>query len=173
MTVALSNERLYAVKSAAVKAALGRFRVSDLFREHAVGAAKPGAMNFVKNVGRHGAEFLREGIFGSPISVASDLRKAYGQTKSVPGAYGRYMKNFYLSPDAPKWVKGLSVGLPVMDTAMQLSADDGSNRAGILASGAAGLATAPVFTRMGLAGLPLQAAVQEGARRAGSLLDKR
>jgi len=166
-------ERLNAVKTAARARVLGRYGLKDLFREHAVAPAAPGIANKAKAFGKHVAEFGREAVFGSPITVAQQLRDRYKQTGSVARTMGGHAKDFYLSPGSPTWLKALSVGMPALELGNVALRGDPETRKGDIAHAVAGMAAAPFTARLGLLGIPLQGAVQGAARYVGSKFDPR
>lgn len=164
-------DRLNAVKTAARARVLGRYGLKDLFREHTIAPAAPGVTNKAKAFGKHVAEFGREAVFGSPITVAKQLADRYKQTGSVARAMGGHAKDFYLSPGSPTWLKALSLGMPAMELGNIALRGDPETRKGDIAHAISGMAAAPFTARLGLLGIPVQGAVQGAARYLGSKFD--
>lgn len=167
------DERLNAVKTAARNRVLGQYGLRDLFREHQIAPSAPGFANKAKTFGKHVAEFGREAVFGSPITVAKQLQDRYKQTGSVARAAGQHIKDFYLAPGSPTWLKALSVGVPALELGNVALRGNPETRTGDIAHAVAGIAASPFTARLGLLGIPLQGAVQGAARYVGSKFDHR
>lgn len=164
-------DRLNAVKTAARTRVLGRYGIKDLFRAHDIAPAAPGFANKAKAFGKHVAEFGREAVFGSPLTVAKQLQDRYKQTGSVARTIGAHTKDFYLSPGSPTWLKALSLGMPALELGNIALRGDPETRKGDIAHAVAGMAAAPFTARLGLLGIPIQGAVQGAARYVGSKFD--
>jgi len=163
--------RLNAVKTAARTRVLGRYGLKDLFREHQIAPSAPGALNKAKTFGKHVAEFGREAVFGSPLTVRKQLADRYKRTGSILRTLGGHAKGFYYDPKVHPLIRGLSMGLPALELGNVLYHGDPATRKGDVAHALSGIAAAPFTARLGLLGIPLQGAAQAAARYAGSKLD--
>ena len=138
------------------------------------------------SAGRFVTEFGREGIFGSPVNMASELKRYKNRHGSWAKGLGDYMKNYYWSsPGTVLDAAGKAVprknpnASPGLDRALQLAAlaqpaydlydaaktDDPNVRRGDLASVVGGLVSAPFTSRLGIVGAVAQPAIQQLARR--------
>lgn len=167
------DERLNAVKIAAQANVLGRYGLRDLFRAHDIAPAAPGAWNKAKTFGKHVAEFGRDMVFGSPVTLAEQLKKQYAQTGSVGRTLGKQIKEHYLTPSSPTWLKAISVGMPALELGNIALRGDSQNTGRDLASAVTGLAVAPFTHRLGLPGTVLQGALQNAAGRVGAVVDRK
>lgn len=165
------EERLNTVKTAARSRIFGRYGLKDLFREHKIAPAGRGFSNKLKTFGKHVAEFGREAIFGSPITLAQQLSQRYKRTGSLARTIGGQIKDFYLSPGSPTWVKALSLGMPALELGNIILQGDPATRRGDIAHAVSGMVVAPFTARLGLLGIPVQGAVQGAARYVGSKFD--
>lgn len=163
--------RVNAVKLAARARVLGRYKLKDLFREHKIAPPGPGAWNKTKAIGKHVAEFGREAIFGSPITVGKQLASRYKRTGSAARTAAGHIKDFYLSPGSPGWVKALSMGLPALELGDVALRGDATTRRGDIAHALSGVVAAPFTARLGLAGIPIQNVLQGAAQHFGSKFD--
>ena len=159
------QDRVDAVKLAATSRTFRRYGLDDLFREQSIAPSAPGVYNKLVTFGKHIGEMGRDAYLGSPITMAQKIQRHYRDTGSAPRAVGRYVKNWYLDPNTPLWIRALSIGVPLYGLGSTLAADSPEKRPGDLAGGILGLAAAPLTSRLGDAGLSLQAGVQNAGRR--------
>jgi hypothetical protein len=162
---------LYLVKKAAHAKVASRFGLSDLFKEHRISPSAPGVLNHLKTFGRHVGEFGREAIFGSPLTLAEQLRDAHKTTGSMTGAVGKYYRDYFAHPESGTLSKLLAIGLPAASLAHTAVAGDPNTRGADVAQGLASVAAVPFTGRLGLQGLVLDQAIGHAARRVGGLLD--
>jgi len=146
-----------------------------LFSEHVIHPSQPGVLNKLKAFGKHVGEFGREMVAGSPITLAKQLKdhhiEAGGGVGGAVRAGGKYVKDFYMSPKSPMWMKALSLGVPAMELGGIALKGDPATRKGDLAHAISGLVASPFTARLGLPGMALQGAVQSGARALASKFD--
>lgn len=157
--------RLDGVKHAAAERTFRRYGLDDLFREHDIAPAGPGVYNKLVTVGKHMGEIGRDMFLGSPITMAQRLQRNYRQTGSAPKALGKYIKDWYLDPNTPLWMRAVSVGLPVAMLGSTLIQDPPEKRKEDLAAGLLGIAASPLTARLGSAGADMQAGIQNAALR--------
>lgn len=163
--------RLDGVKYAAADRTFRRYGLSDLFREHTIAPAGPGVLNKLVGIGKQVGEMGRDMVFGSPITMAQRLQRNYQQTGSAPKAVGKYIKDWYLDPSTPLWMRAISVGLPVAMLGSTVIQDPPERRKKDLAAGLLGIAASPLTARLGLAGADMQAGVQNAAIRGMQTLE--
>lgn len=140
-----------------------------------IAPAGPGALNKLKAFGKHVGEFGREFVVGSPLTMAQQLKEhhtaAGGGVGGAMRAGGKYVKDFYMSPKSPTWMKALSLGVPAMELGGIALHGNPKTRKGDLAHAISGLVASPFTARLGLPGMALQGAVQSGARALASKFD--
>ena len=129
-------------------------------------------------------ELPREVVFGSPLTLARqhNILTRYLAGPGAPitakhhlQAIGKGFKNFYWSPNigantpgAKAWhysTQALNLGLSGLDLYNAAKTDDPNVRRGDIASAVAGLATAPIASRLGIPGAILSDAIRTGARK--------
>lgn len=169
-------DRLRAVARAGTKAPFGdKVRAAQNSFERMGGWAglQQGARQSAKNLGKNVAEFGREAVFGSPLTVGQQLRDRYKRTGSVAKTVGQHAKEFYLSPGSPTWMKALSIGMPALELGNIAVNGDPNERVGDVAHALTGLAVSPFTARLGLPGVAIQSLAQGGARSVGSKFDSK
>ena len=174
----------HAVKTAAESATLAHFGLRKQAGGFSDGMARlftwrnpapriPGVLNALKWGGSHVAEMGRESIFGSPLSLVKQLQ-GYSDTGSGGlGSGGRLFKDFYLPKTHSKVEKvllGLSLAGAAGDVYSASQTKNPDERRGEIAKAIAGLALAPITSRMGLAGVIANSALKGGV---GKLVRKK
>lgn len=129
-------------------------------------------------------ELPRELIFGSPLTLARRhnvmARRIAGPEGPITAkhhlqALGKGFKNYYWAPPTMGsgllgkglhyGTQALGLGLSGLDLYNAAKTDDPNVRRGDIASAVAGLATAPLTSRLGIPGAILSNAVRTGARK--------
>ncbi len=167
-------DRLDAVARAGASAPLGnKWQAAQKSFDRAGGwrGLQHSARHSAKNLGKNVAEFGREAVFGSPLTVGKQLQDRYRQTGSVAKTIGQHAKEFYLSPGAPTWMKALSLGMPALELGNIAMNGDPNERVGDVAHALTGLAAAPFTARLGLPGMAIQGLAQGAGRSIGSKFD--
>lgn len=134
-------------------------------------------------------EFLREGVFGSPLTLYDSVKKLHQESESLPKALWQHARNFYWHPPPEEGSKALSLSpldkppagggnaLNALNLALSgydlysAVAHGKENRFGDLAAGVTGLALNPFTGHLGLAGMPIHAYLQNAARSVGHRFD--
>lgn len=171
------HDALYSVKEAGAADATARFGAGSLdalrrgarwlFSEHPLPARRGGAgygrglTNRAKTVGHVVGDFVREGVVGSPLTVADKL-KTHG--------LGGYYKDF-LMPGGSKASLALSLAMPALDAYRAATAPEGERGAAI-GRAVGDFATMPLTARLGIPGqLLLREPVARLGARVGRALD--
>lgn len=160
------HDKIDGVKYATAERTFRRYGLSDLFREHPdIAPAGPGVYDKLVTFGKHIGDAGRDLIFGSPVSMAKKLEQNYQQTKSAPKALGKYVKDWYLDPSTPAWVRALSVGVPLYGIGSSLLSSDREHMGENVAGSLVGLATSPLTSRLGPVGQDMNLGAQRAAMR--------
>ena len=161
--------REYGLLKTAEPGGVGKF-VRRLFTAAPNRAPRPGWGGKIRDFGGQVAEMGRDMVFGSPLTMANELKKYQRQTGSTGRAVKRYYKNFYW-PGAnknpglgDKFNRVLSIGMPALDV-YQAATGAPEDRAENLANAAVGLAGAPFTARLGIPGGMIQGALSTGVHK--------
>jgi hypothetical protein len=141
--------------------------IKRLFTYKNPGPMLPGAYEAAKNIGKHVREMSRDYVFGSPVTALGDIEKHISDRGSVVKGLGSYAKNWYWSKPESAFdgaFNAVQLVPDAMDIYSAATTEDPNLRRGNLASAAAGLATAPFTSRLGLAGGFLHSQIRNAAR---------
>jgi hypothetical protein len=118
-------------------------------------------------------ELGREMVLGSPLTLYDRMKELHGIHKSLPKAYLAHARDYYWHPDS----RGVGAALNAVNLATSgydlysAAAHGPENRYGDLSAGLAGLALSPITGHLGVAGMPLHVAIENGVRRIGHSFD--
>lgn len=131
----------------------------------------PGLKATGKNVAKQVGEVLREGVFGSPITLAKNLQERHIGNGSWTRSLAEHAKEFYLPKGGGVFGAGLSMAFPAYEGYQLATKGDPDHRGSDYAAFAASLATSPFSAHLGIPGMLLQAPVIQAARQLGSHFD--
>jgi hypothetical protein len=163
-------------------------RMAEAKRQALIGGATAGGIGAAAStlhgmrpqlgwLGRASKEIGRDAIFGSPVNLWEKIKRHQERAGgSLLKGVGSVARDWYwFTPDkldlkhpatyANLAAQGYGLYHPIKELYQGATSENKDERLGNVVSGVTGLALAPFTTRLGLMGLPLQTAIQSGARR--------